>query len=323
MTSRVPPLLEPYLALPYETALVLLTGILGASTNWLVSRYLHALLKPRPRPPQKGLPSATSPVAQTTARDDEQEEEEQREVAVLLVSYLRDLAFWRESLGRLGVDLEGAARKGRFGYVDGLAALFSSGPGGGSTTTTTTTTTPPSGTGSKSSASQSQGWRRVLKSPGAGDMGREISEVVELLRRGPNADGSLRERKVVLVVDGLDFVLAASNKGEGDASAMAIREMLMDLREKTYAAIVTLAADDPLIKEQETTLEKHHAWFTLSLAHEADTVLSLRLLDTGAAKDVSGVLRITHGGNGIDIKDQEYLYHVGGDGSVRVFERGQ
>ena len=68
-------------------------------------------------------------------------------------------------------------------------------------------------------------------------------------------------------------------------------------------------------------MEKQGAWFALSLAHEADTVLSLRLLDTGTAKDVSGVIRITHGGT--RTKDHEYLYHVGGDGGVRVFERGQ
>jgi elongator complex protein 6 len=142
----------------------------------------------------------------------------------------------------------------------------------------------------------------------------------------------------VVVVDGLDFVLAAaSNPG----TALAMKEMLMELREvsfsrrfhrissgqrlnspqKTHAAIVTLAADDPLIKEHETTLEKQHAWFALSLAHEADTVFSLRLLDTGAAKDVSGVVRITHGG--ARTENHEYLYHVGGDGGVRVFERGQ
>jgi elongator complex protein 6 len=84
-----------------------------------------------------------------------------------------------------------------------------------------------------------------------------------------------------------------------------------------------VAADDPLIKEQQTSLEKQHAWFALSLVHEADAVLSLRLLDTGVAKDVSGVIRITHGGGRLLARDQEYLYHVGGDGGVKVFERGQ
>lgn len=91
--------------------------------------------------------------------------------------------------------------------------------------------------------------------------------------------------------------------------------------------VLTLSADQPLIDEQTTTLEKQHAHFVLSLVHEAAMILSLRLLDTGVAKDVSGVIRITAGGGG-DIHGRalevnEYLYHVRGDCSVNVFERGQ
>ncbi len=59
--------------------------------------------------------------------------------------------------------------------------------------------------------------------------------------------------------------------------------------------------------------------------------MSLRLLDTGTARDVSGVLRITIGdrapGDDHDtlkrIEEKELLYFVGGDGGVKVFERGQ
>jgi elongator complex protein 6 len=88
---------------------------------------------------------------------------------------------------------------------------------------------------------------------------------------------------------------------------------------------VTLAADEPLISTQATSLEKEHAALTLALAHEAELVISLRMLDTGTARDVSGVLRVTHGGGSTEhIQDErELLYFVGGDGGVRVFERGQ
>ena len=58
--------------------------------------------------------------------------------------------------------------------------------------------------------------------------------------------------------------------------------------------------------------------------------MSLRLLDTGTARDVSGVVRITSGDQAADdkqnfqmIEEKELLYFVGGDGSVKVFERGQ
>lgn len=95
--------------------------------------------------------------------------------------------------------------------------------------------------------------------------------------------------------------------------------------QNVHATIITLAADEPLVASQTTTLEKEHAAFLLALAHEAEAVLSLRLLDTGTAKDVSGVVRATRGGASLDrvIEEHEYLYHVGGDGGVKVFERGQ
>ncbi|KAK4242054.1 hypothetical protein C8A03DRAFT_11772 [Achaetomium macrosporum] len=311
MASRIPHLLEPYLTLPHEAGLVVLTSVLGASTNWLLLRHLYSLLKLSSSPTSKPAPHAGAPEESKSTEQEQQEED----VAVLLISFLRDFAFWRENAARLGLDLQAAARRGRFAYVDGLSSLFFP--------------TPAQGPGQQQQQQRVvEGWKRVLTSPVPGDMGRVILESVEQLEKGKGstgaADGTLdggNGKNVVLVIDGLDFVLAASNPAAG--TAMALREMLMDLRERTHAAIVTLAADHPLIKEQETTLEKQHAWFALNLAHEADTVLSLRLLDTGAAKDVSGVIRITGGGGMSHTDGHEYLYHVGGDGGVRVFERGQ
>lgn len=53
-------------------------------------------------------------------------------------------------------------------------------------------------------------------------------------------------------------------------------------------------------------------------------VMGLRLLDTGTARDVSGVLRITNGGaRDQEVEERECLYFVAGDGGVKVFERGQ
>ncbi len=95
--------------------------------------------------------------------------------------------------------------------------------------------------------------------------------------------------------------------------------------QRVHATILTAAADEPLVSAQTTVLEREHASFLLSLAHQAEMLLSLRLLDTGTAKDVSGVMRITRGGaeTARSFEEHEYLYHVGGDGGVRVFERGQ
>jgi elongator complex protein 6 len=73
MASKIPPLLEPYLALPSEASLILLTSVLGASTNWLLLRFLHSAL---------AIP-------------------EDEDTKVVFVSFMRDLAFWKDVAKRL------------------------------------------------------------------------------------------------------------------------------------------------------------------------------------------------------------------------------
>lgn len=81
-----------------------------------------------------------------------------------------------------------------------------------------------------------------------------------------------------------------------------------------------MSADSPLVAAQGTTLEREHASLALSLAHAADAVQAMRLLDTGTARDVSGVVRLT--GPLVEEGGREYLYYVAADGAVKVFERG-
>lgn len=80
MSTRIPPLLESYLALPPEASLVLLTSVLEASTNWLVLRFLHSAL-------------SSSEISSGVETEDEPK--------VLLVSFMRDLVFWKENAKRL------------------------------------------------------------------------------------------------------------------------------------------------------------------------------------------------------------------------------
>jgi elongator complex protein 6 len=93
MASQIPRLLESCLSLPPETSQIVLTGILGASTNWLTLRYLYSLLRP-----------ATA--AATATRLDRDGDADPgagggEHVKVLLVSFMRDHAFWKEGAGRL------------------------------------------------------------------------------------------------------------------------------------------------------------------------------------------------------------------------------
>ncbi|RFU75037.1 hypothetical protein TARUN_7202 [Trichoderma arundinaceum] len=279
MSSKIPPLLEPYLGLPEEASLIILTNVLGASSNWLVLRYLYSIL-------QQGRGAGA---------------DEREESGVVLVSFMRDLAFWREGASRLGLDLDSLSRAGKFSFVDGLAGLLSGGQG-----------------------SESTGDRgRVLKGGKLDDVRRGIEAAI----------GDVRLASKVLIVDQLDELLAIS--GEEDVTGLALEGMLLSLREakhkaawsqltwhyqRVHATVLTFSADDALLRTQTTSLERSHAALVLAQSHAADVVLSLRMLDTGVAKDVSGVVRITDRGG--EEESAEYLYHVGADGNVKVFERG-
>lgn len=89
-----------------------------------------------------------------------------------------------------------------------------------------------------------------------------------------------------------------------------------------------VAADSALVTNGRSRMEIEHATFLLNLAHEASSTLSFRMLDTGLAKDVSGVLRLTdkrygiRHENGLGQGDKELLYYVK-DNAVQVFGRGE
>lgn len=100
--------------------------------------------------------------------------------------------------------------------------------------------------------------------------------------------------------------------------------------QQVRSTIVSASADYPLMQAQRSPLELDHAALVMSLAHEASITWAVRELDTGSARDVSGVLRITRSpamemiedDAGLDVEENELLYFVAADSSVRVFERG-
>ncbi len=93
---------------------------------------------------------------------------------------------------------------------------------------------------------------------------------------------------------------------------------------------MTTCADYPLIQAQQSVLERNHATFVMTMAHQARAIWGVRALNTGSARDVSGVLRITKGPaiehdgafGRADVEEKELLYFVAGDGGVTAFERG-
>ncbi|RKF60252.1 hypothetical protein OnM2_052062 [Erysiphe neolycopersici] len=212
--------------------------------------------------------------------------------AVLLVSFLRDGQFWDDAAQRLGLNLTRLQEAKKYCFIDGLSGLF---------------------TGEKLSNDVLA--PQTLFSPDLKYISEKIQTAIKTIKEG-------NKKRLLLVIDGVDVLLAASK----DVNPFTLEDMIVELREEVLATVLTLSADLPLVTSLQTPLERDHAAFLMSIAHQSDLIMNLRLLDTGIAKDVSGVIRITckeFDEGKAKHEDKEFLYFVSADSKVKLFERGQ
>lgn len=220
-TTRIPHLLEPYITLPPQHSLTLITGVLGASTNWLVLRYLYTFLSANP--PHHQSHSNSRPRQHHTQHESgdhggDDDGSSAGSVRVVLLTFLRDYAFWKDNVSRLGVDLDSAAGKGRFVFVDGLTGLFSGVQAGGVSAI--------AGLGSH---------KLTLTEPTTAALRETLDRAVA--QSHPAAGGSAETAasttmmRTVLIVDQMDLLVAAS----GDASMQGgLGDVLLDIREVSF-----------------------------------------------------------------------------------------
>ncbi|KAL4884718.1 hypothetical protein BJY04DRAFT_181862 [Aspergillus karnatakaensis] len=351
----LPHLLLPYITPPPDSSLTVLSSVLGATGNWLVLRFLCAALSASLTP---------------NLGPGHQDGDGGRKKKVVLVSFLRGWEFWRSEAKRLGLDLARLAEKRQFAFVDGLSELFSSStpqtaqsPVSSQTSPRTTLPIrsqpglPPAGAASSrlpaqppasvdnphsATVNQETSSLKRLHLSGNGvramdALEKDITTIINQLKAlcsGEAEEGS----DVLLVVDQPDLVLAATGPSKG-IGATEMGEWLMGLQQAASSTLVTISADSPLIHnasvfahQTATPLETEHAAFSVGLAHRAEMVIQLRNLETGAARDVSGVLRVSKGGAwgqrdsaGAEEswEEKEVLYFVQRDGGVSVFGRGE
>lgn len=139
-------------------------------------------------------------------------------------------------------------------------------------------------------------------------------------------------RDAILVLDNPDVLLALTL-----ASAHELSNFLLKLRSLVHSTVLVCSADLPLLSAATsitetlpTPIEAESAALVVQEAHNARFIMSVRELETGAAKDISGVLRVTRGGAAYnwegeqpeEVKEVEALYLVQRDGNAKVFERG-
>jgi len=331
-SPRIPSHLQPYVGLPHDESLLLVTSTLGASANWLTIRFLCAAL---------------------SNTDDGGAQQGHN---VVLVSWMRECGFWKQEARKGGgLDLERLKREGRFAFVDGLSEACLDATAAGEATNGPRTT--PSGP--KSPALALQGRRglapaasRTVPAPAPAhaasakqispghyalkslDMAHLKATVTGAVSALSSSSGS--QRKTLVVLDNPDLLLAL----DPAIKPSAISSLVLTLHDlPSVSHVLThIQADNPLLSlsTPPQPLEIAHHNLLVKLGHMSRRILGVRVLDTGVARDVSGVIRVTEqrmDWRGLGFKEEEkarddagkgkeFLYQVKGDGSVKVFDRG-
>ncbi|KAL1613049.1 hypothetical protein SLS60_001281 [Paraconiothyrium brasiliense] len=334
--SRIPPLLQPLVRTPKNDSLLLLTSTLDASANWLLTRFLYDTLGSGAKHDENG-----------GAKN------------VVLVSWMRDYEFWRQEARKAtGLDLGGLRAQGRFAFVDGLSGLFlpvedddgvaqqrpqSLPTRTGLPATRGPQTLPVRGPPGRAAPTTAQTSPRAPTSP-PGLFTLSSTSLEHINATITTAIASLRPStavtKTLVILDNPDLLLAA------DPNLTPFKQTSLFLSLHTQPSVshvlMHLQSDLALFaaSEKPSPLQIAQQNLVVKTAHMSAKVLGVRLLDTGVARDVSGVLRVTVNrdpwADVVQVKDQEeggavqapeeqnleVLYKVNGDGSVKVFERG-
>ncbi|KAI1919792.1 hypothetical protein LOZ12_002247 [Ophidiomyces ophidiicola] len=341
MPAATAPILAPYTSPPPRHSLSLITSLLGTTSNWLVLRFICDALYSASQLAPRG------PAAGAGIEDESQAPGEGKgPLRIVLVSFLRGWDFWKGEGKRLGIDLARLALQGKFVFVDGLTGLFSTAnqnlskltPPASMSPAVHSTTAPHRLANRSHTASQETNVPTKLQWSNTGGVEaieRAIISAIDSVNSSAGEDDRITATSnTLLIVDQPDMLLAATGV-ESKVGALEVKDMITCLRQHAHSTLVTLAADSPFINygESGTPLETEHASLVIGMAYQARMVMQLRGLETGAARDVSGVMQIAKGRlcshadqrdlDSDDLEPIEILYYVQGDGTVRVFGRGE
>ena len=262
---------------------------------------------------------------------------------------------WRLILILKGLDLVQLQEKRRLVFVDGLTNLFTPPstfepqPTIPSRSSPAARPSPPPPASPKPSE-QSHPPQKPLGI--AGPYLPHVHDTILTAIRSFTSPSNRTQPRVLLVLDSPSLLLETTKPSITSAD---LTMTLLRLRSQVHATILALPADRPFLQaagpEDElkdsigkfTPLERESAEFLTGMTYVARCVMACRRLGTGWAEDVSGVLRATRGGSvehdegerggqasedggevakRVEVEEGEWLYHVGGDGAVKLWTRG-
>ncbi|ODV77768.1 uncharacterized protein CANTADRAFT_22891 [Suhomyces tanzawaensis NRRL Y-17324] len=153
---------------------------------------------------------------------------------------------------------------------------------------------------------------------------RGVSEIFGQIEKQVEAVGGTRK---IVFIEGLELLLL-SNAGK----ANDLLSHILKLNRKCRHLLVVSAQDSPQIVKLHANTTQDPAFevsdFLVKLYHRSQLNINLQPLATGRANDITGSLTISRGSvpvesiiPGLRVVENEYIYHVTKDASIKLFYR--
>ncbi|KAK7205073.1 hypothetical protein BZA70DRAFT_172495 [Myxozyma melibiosi] len=215
---------------------------------------------------------------------------------VVFLSFVQEFQFYARSFKKTGVDVSSLIQKKSFLYIDGFSKLVCDLP--------------------PAAASESRP-ELYLRAENKDKWIQQIANAVAGLSKTTSY-------RPMVIVEGIEMLHVL-----GIWPVQEILDFVSDLQEIAGISVISVSGSNAVLRGATSLSQGQEALF-FSLLNRASAVFSIRSLDSGYAKDVTGVIRITKGGQpsgdgkAPSIDEGEYHYFVG-EGNlsgVRVFEKG-
>jgi elongator complex protein 6 len=150
----------------------------------------------------------------------------------------------------------------------------------------------------------------------------DVESVSEIFDQLASQLSSYTNKDKVVLIEGIEFLLASTA-----ISSTQLLNQIIKLQKKSTALFIVSSADKELIDVKVNNVQLPEFKtndFLLRFIHRSHLVISLRPLDTGRAKDVTGTLTISRGAlplSNIQVLEKEYLFFVSRDQPTKLFFR--
>ncbi len=276
--------------------LSLITSIEGVNPSWLINTLIESIIY-----------DSCSLNRGLRKNDELKLSHKTRGIPIIIISFINDFNYFKKNLIKFGIDLD--KLNGKIIIIDCLTNLFMKIDNDGI---------------------RGNGIQNNYKPGPFQDIDDLFKQLYTIISKLTPTSSNSNNNKPAIILEAPDILLSSNL-----FNSKQLLKLMFSLQKVSSSLYVSLNIDEELIDidkhPEQTSIEFQQYDFLVHMIHRASLIIGLKPLETGRAKDVTGILRISRGTVPLsidendekinEIQEREYFYLVNGDAQVQLFFR--